>query len=218
MEENLLPLLPLFPLEIVLLPEEPLPLHIFEDRYKTMIGECLQAKAAGKGQQEFGVVLLKGQAVSAVGCTARIINLTRQYEDGRMDILTVGKRRFEILLTNEERPYLRGAVDYFEDEGPDSPSDEAAELAITRFREAMRKLRHAAEMPVHLPRPYRYLSFRLAASLPLGLEFKQQLLTLRNEPERLKLVQRALEILMDQLDHVQQSQKKAGGNGHARHG
>ncbi len=211
-------LLPLFPLEIVLLPEEPLPLHIFEDRYKTMIGECLQAKAAGKGQQEFGVVLLKGQAVSAVGCTARIINLTRQYEDGRMDILTVGKRRFEILLTNEERPYLQGAVDYFEDEGPDSPSDEAAEHAIACFREAMRKLRHASEMPVHLPRPYRYLSFRIAAALPLDLGFKQQLLTLRNEPERLTLVQRALEILMNQLEQVQQSQKKAGGNGHARHG
>jgi Lon protease-like protein len=210
-------LLPLFPLEIVLLPEEPLPLHIFEDRYKTMIGECLQARAAGKGQQEFGVVLLKGQAVSAVGCTARIVNLTRQYEDGRMDILTVGKRRFEILLTNEEKPYLQATVDYFEDEGPDAPSDAAAELAIERFREAMRMLRHAAEMPVHLPRPYRYLSFRLAAALPLSLEFKQQLLTLRNEAERLTLVQRATETLMEQFEQVQESQEKAGGNGNIRH-
>src|SRR5208282_1196639 len=215
MEENLLPL---FPLEIVLLPEEPLPLHIFEDRYKTMIGDCLQAKAAGEGQQEFGVVRVKEQTLSAVGCAARIVNLTRQYEDGRMDILTVGKRRFEILLTNDERPYLRGAVEYFEDEGPDTPSDAAAELAIERFREAMRKLRRAAEMPVHLPRPYRYLSFRLAAALPLDLEFKQRLLTLRNEPERLMLVQRALEILMNQLEHVQEAQEKAGGNGNARHG
>jgi Lon protease-like protein len=215
MEENLLPL---FPLDLVLLPEEPRPLHIFEDRYKTMIGECLQAKAEGKGQQEFGVVLLKGQAVSAVGCTARILNLTRRYADGRMDILTVGKRRFEILLTNEERPYLRGAVDYFEDEGADAPSDEMADLAIERFRMAMRKLRHAAEMPIHLPRPYRYLSFRIAAALPLNLEFKQQLLTLRNEPERLTLVLRVLEILMNQLDRAQQTQNKAGGNGHALHG
>ena len=209
-------LLPLFPLELVLLPEEPLPLHIFEERYRMMIGECLKAKAAAKGQQEFGVVLLQGQAVSPVGCTARIVNLTRQYEDGRMDILTVGKRRFEILLTNEEKPYLQGAVDYFEDEGPDVPSDAAAEQAIERFREVMRKLRHAAEMPIHLPRPYRYLSFRLASALPLDLEFKQQLLTLRNEPERLTLVQRALEILMSQLDRIQVSQKKAGGNGHGR--
>ena len=209
-------LLPLFPLEVVLLPEEPLPLHIFEERYKMMIGECLQAKAAGKGQQEFGVVLAKGQALSPVGCTARIVNLTRQYEDGRMDILTVGKRRFEILLTNEEKPYLRGAVAYFEDDGPDTPRDAEAETAIERFREVMRKLRQAAEMPVHLPRPYRYLSFRIAAALPLDLEFKQRLLSLRNEPERLALVQRALEILQDQLEQVRMSRKKAGGNGHGR--
>ncbi len=212
MEEDLLPL---FPLEVVLLPEEPLPLHIFEDRYKTMIGECLQAKATGKGQEEFGVILLKGQAVSPVGCTAHIINVTRQYDDGRMDILTLGKRRFEILLINEERPYLRGAVDYFEDEGPDTPDDETTKLAIERFSEAIRRLRHAAEMPIHVPRPYRYLSFRIAAALPLDLTFKQQLLTLRNEPDRLTLVMRGLEILLNQLDQVQESQEKAGGNGHA---
>lgn len=213
MVENLIPL---FPLEVVLLPEEPLPLHIFEDRYKTMIGECLLAKSAGKGQEEFGVVLLKGQAMSAVGCTARIVNLTRLYEDGRMDILAVGKRRFEILTTNSEKPYLQGAIHYFEDEGPDAPTDAAAEQAIARFREVMRKLRQAGEMPVHLPRPYRYLSFRIAGALPLDLEFKQQLLALRNEPKRLTLVQRALEILTNQLDHVQEAQKKAGGNGHGR--
>ena len=209
-------LLPLFPLEVVLLPEEPLPLHIFEDRYRKMIGECLQAKAAGKGRQEFGVVLLKGQALSPVGCTARIVNLTRQYEDGRMDILTVGMRRFEILLTNEEMPYLQGAVDYFDDDGPDVPSDAVAEEAIQRFREVMRKLRNAEEMPIHLPRPYRYLSYRLAASLPVDLEFKQQLLSLRNEAERLALVQRAMEILMNQLAQAQETQRKAGGNGHGR--
>ena len=209
-------LLPLFPLEMVLLPEELLPLHIFEDRYKTMIGECLQAKAEGTSRQEFGVVLVKEKALSSVGCSARIVNLTRQYEDGRMDILTVGKRRFEILLTNEERPYLQGAVDFFDDDGPDAPNDEAAEAAIARFGEVMRKLRHASEMPVHLPRPYRHLSFRIAAALPTDPEFKQHLLTLRNEPERLVLVQRALEYLASHLEQNQQSQKKVGGNGHLR--
>ena len=73
-------------------------------------------------------------------------------------------------------------------------------------------------MPIHVPRPYRYLSFRIAAALPLDLTFKQQLLTLRNEPDRLTLVMRALEILLNQLDQVQESQEKAGGNGHARRG
>jgi ATP-dependent Lon protease len=206
-------LLPLFPLEVVLLPEEPLSLHIFEERYKTMIVECLQARATGEGQQEFGVVLLRGQELSSIGCTARIINVTRQYEDGRMDILTVGKRRFEVLLVNEEMSYRRGAVAFFDDEGPDVPADQEANLAIERFREVLRKLRQAAEMPIHLPRPYRYLSFRLAAALPLSLEFKQQLLSLRDEPERLGRVVRAMQALLHQLERIQRTQAKSGGNG-----
>ena len=206
--------LPLFPLEVVLLPEEPFPLHIFERRYRTMISECLAAKEAGNGQEEFGVVRLKEQAVNAVGCTARIVNVTRKYDDGRMDILTVGRRRFEILLTNDERPYLQGAVEYFDDEGPDTPSDEVAKAAIERFGQALRKLHHAAEMPVHLPRPYRHLSFRLAAALPLELDFKQQLLGIREEPGRLALVLKAVEMLLEQLGRVEDSRKRAGGNGH----
>jgi len=206
-------LLPLFPMEVVLLPEEPLPLHIFEDRYKELVGACLKSKAAGSGQQEFGVVLAKEREMHTVGCSARIVNLTRKYEDGRMDILTVGKRRFEILLTNEEKSYLRAAVEFFDDDGADTPADSEAEQAINLFREIIRRLRRASEMPIHFTRPYRYLSFRLAASLPFELEFKQQLLTVRNEPERLRLVVRAIERLVTKISTLEKAQGKAGGNG-----
>jgi len=206
-------LLPLFPLEVVLLPEEPLPLHIFEDRYKQMIGECLRAQAAGSSHQEFGVVLAKGNEMHTVGCSARIVNLTRKYEDGKMDILSIGKRRFEILLTNEEKPYLRAAVEFFDDDGPDTPPEDEASRAIELFSKLIRRLRRAADMPVHLTRPYRYLSFRLAASLPLDLDFKQQLLTVRNEPDRLHLMVQTLESLLAELDRVQNAREKAGGNG-----
>ena len=112
-------LLPLFPLEIVVLPEEPLPLHIFEERYKQMINDCLRAKAENFGQQEFGVVLAKKEEMETVGCTTRIINVTRKYADGRMDIFTVGGRRFEVLVSNPNdtaTPYLRAGVEYFDDE------------------------------------------------------------------------------------------------------
>lgn len=210
-------LLPLFPLEVVLLPQEPLPLHIFEERYKAMIGDCFKAKTTGEGQAEFGVVFVQEGQLSTVGCTASIVNLTHQYEDGRMDILTVGKRRFVILLTNEEMPYLRGAVDFFDDDGPDTPGDREAALAIARFGEVASKLRHASEIPVHLSRPYRHLSFRLAASLPWELESKQQLLALRDEPERLAIVVQAMETLSRQLEILQKAQAKAGGNGHSPH-
>lgn len=208
------PLLPLFPLEIVLLPEEPLPLHIFEERYKQMVHECLQAKTEGSGQQEFGVVLAKDKEMRNVGCGARIVNVTRKYEDGRMDILAVGTRRFEILFTDDQRPYLRGAIEYFDDEvGRDTAEEAAAGRAIELFRSAMQRLRKSSEMPIHLPRPYRYLSFRIASPLPLDLDFKQQLLSIRNERERLQLVTRVIELLITQLELLQKAQAKAGGNG-----
>jgi Lon protease-like protein len=209
-------LLPLFPLELVLLPEEPLPLHIFEERYREMIGECLRAKTSGFGRQDFGVVLAKGQEISNVGCSAQIVSLTRKYDDGRMDILTVGRRRFEILFTNEEKSYLRASVEFFDDEGSDTPGETEAENAVRLFREIMRRLHQASEMPIHLPQPYRHLSFRLAASLPLALEFKQRLLSLRNEPERLQQVVHSMDQLIHQIDAVQEARDKAGGNGNIR--
>jgi Lon protease-like protein len=208
--------LPLFPLQLVLLPEEPLPLHIFEERYREMIGDCLQAKASGIGRQDFGVVLAKGGEISNVGCSAQIVTLTRKYDDGRMDILTVGKRRFEILLTNDEKSYLRASIEFFDDDGPDTPGGTEAENAIQLFRGIMRRLHQASEMPIHLPQPYRHLSFRLAASLPLALEFKQQLLLVRNEPERLQQVVYLMDQLIHQFDAAKAAREKAGGNGNMR--
>ena len=123
-----------------------------------MIGECLRAKTSGLGRQDFGVVLAKGQEISNVGCSAQIVNLTRKYDDGRMDILTVGKRRFEILLTNEEKSYLRASVEFFDDDGSDTPGETEAENAVRLFREIMRRLHQASEMPVRpapaLPPPF----------------------------------------------------------------
>jgi Lon protease-like protein len=209
-------LLPLFPLELVLLPEETLPLHIFEERYREMIGLCLQAKTSGSGGQDFGVVLANGREIANLGCSAQIVNVTRKYEDGRMDILTVGRRRFEILLMNEEKSYLRASVEFFDDEGPDTPGETDAEKAIGLFREIMQKLRRSSEMPIHLPRPYRYLSFRLAGSLPLTLEFKQRLLSLRNEPERLEDLVKTMDQLIQRITLDLESRQKAGGNGNMR--
>jgi Lon protease-like protein len=181
-----------------------------------MIGQCLRAKTSGIGGQDFGVVLAKGQEISNVGCTARIVSLTREYDDGRMDILTVGRRRFEVLLTNEEKSYLRASVEFFDDEGSDTPGDTEAESAIQLFQEVMRRLHQTSDVPVHLSQPYRSLSFRLAAVLPLALDFKQQLLSLRNEPERLQQVVHSMRQLSQQIEVVQVARKKAGGNGDIR--
>jgi len=209
-------LLPLFPLNVVLLPQELLPLHIFEDRYKEMVGECLKAKEAGAGNQEFGIVQVEGDKVHMIGCTARIVNVTRRYEDGRLNILTMGARRFEVLLTNEEQAYLQGGVDFFDDEpGADTASERESLRAIELFRAALQGLHKSKEMPVHLPPPYRHLSFRIAGSLPLELSFKQDLLIARNESQRLRRVTEIMEQLIAHVARVDQIQRRAGGNGHS---
>jgi len=207
-------LLPLFPLNVVLLPQELLPLHIFEERYKEMIGECLEAKSSGTGNQEFGVLQVEGDRLHMAGCTAGIVNVTRRYEDGRLDILTVGALRFEVLFTNEEKTYLRGSVDFFDDDpGADAAGETESLHAIELFRTALQRLRHTREIPVHLPPPYRHLSFRIAGSLPLDLAFKQELLSIRNESERLERVTHMMEQLIAHLIRVGETQRKASGNG-----
>ena len=209
-------LLPLFPLGIVLLPQELLPLHIFEERYKEMIGECLAAKSAGAGNQEFGILQVQGQEMHMVGCSARVVNVTRTYPDGRLDILTVGVRRFEVLFTNEEKPYLRGGVDFFDDDpGADTAGETESLRAIELFRTAIQHLRKSKDIPVHLPPPYRHLSFRVAGSLPLDPGFKQELLSMRKESERLERVSRLMDQLIAHVARVEQTQRKAGGNGHS---
>ena len=211
-------LLPLFPLEIVLLPDEQLPLHIFEDRYRQMIGECLQAGARGSGQQEFGIVLAKGDEMRSVGCTAQIVEVTKRYDDGRLDILTAGKRRFEILYTNEEKPYLRGGVEFFDDEpGDDTPPEADARSAIQQFRSMVKRLQRIDEASLQFKRPYRHLSFQIAGPLPFTPEFKQGLLVNRNETERLREVTKSLTQMTAEFDYLQEVRRKAGGNGHVRH-
>src|SRR5438067_10273239 len=110
-------LLPLFPLEVVLLPGVPLPLHIFEPRYKEMITECLDQK------KPFGVVRSKKEGIAEIGCTAEIITVTKKYSDGRIDIVTEGRGRFEVMQLNQERSFLQAEVLYLQDEPGGAPPE-----------------------------------------------------------------------------------------------
>src|SRR5215467_14148505 len=110
--------LPLFPLQIVVFPRTRLPLHIFEERYKEMVSSAI------RDATEFGVVLAKEEGIVNAGCTVKVEKVLHQYPDGRMDVLTVGQRRFEIQRLNEDRDYLQGEVTYFDDEANEVPSPE----------------------------------------------------------------------------------------------
>ena len=152
-----LTLLPLFPLDVVLLPGTPLPLHIFEPRYKEMIGECMANEAP------FGVVRALEEGIADIGCTAEIVTVTKEYPDGRLDLISEGRDRFEVLQLNEERSFLRADVLLVPDD-TGSATEEARSRA-TQLHLAILSLAGAVQ-DLSTATPGQ-LSFHLAGSLPL---------------------------------------------------
>jgi Lon protease-like protein len=201
-------LLPLFPLQVVLLPGGQLPLHIFEDRYKEMIGEVI------KGGMEFGVVQVNEKGIVNTGCTATVDKVLREYTDGRLDILTRGRRRFEILLLNDERAFLRGAVEFFDDEegaGPANP--DAQRRAIDGYNE-LQSLSSSAPLETSgVGEPQ--LSFRLAQVVP-DLTFRQALLAMRSEADRIRQIAEFLPAYVVRHRRVQRLKDMAPRNGHGQ--
>jgi Lon protease-like protein len=201
-----LTLLPLFPLDLVLLPGTPLPLHIFEPRYREMISECLDRS------QHFGVIRGKEQELADVGCTAEILTVTKKYDDGRMDIVTEGRARFEVMQLNQERSFLQAEVLYLHD-GPDIPSQDEIAQAMHLHGEIMTLAGAEPEKTAEINEAL--LSFHLAGSLPLDLDFKQALLAMKSESERLRAVISFFETILPAMRRTVHVRRKAGGNGHA---
>src|SRR5450432_3983381 len=121
-------LLPLFPLHVVMFPRTRLPLHIFEDRYKEMVGDAI------RDSSEFGIVLAKEDGILNAGCTVTVEKVLEMYPDGRMDILTCGQRRFEIVSLNEEKEYLQGEVEFFDDEDFAPAPVELRDQALSNYQ------------------------------------------------------------------------------------
>ena len=195
-------LLPIFPLELVLLPGVPLPLHIFEPRYKEMIAECLEQK------KPFGVVRASYDGVADIGCTAEIMSVTKKYDDGRMDILTRGVDRFEVLEVNEERSFLQAEIAMVHDEDEDEDDEErgegeprkpTAEMVTQAVRLHAEIAKLAGAEPSGPDEHAGNLSFLLAGSLPLDLDFKQSLLATLSEAKRLEAVVGYLEAILPGL-------------------
>lgn len=178
-------LLPLFPLQLVVFPGSAIPLHIFEDRYKEMVGE---AEAAGT---EFGIVLAKDGGIVNTGCTVIVETVLKRYPDGRFDVLTRGRRRFLIRSLDQEKEYLRGEVEYFNDDDTESAPLDLRRQAIAAFREMREALSSlsgppGAEVKKRMPDPENpLLSFELAEALD-DLDFRNVLQRSRSEAERLR--------------------------------
>jgi uncharacterized protein len=199
------PLLPLFPLEIVLFPGAPLPLHIFEPRYREMITECLEQKRA------FGMVRVKESALASVGCSAAILDVIKKYEDGRFDIAAQGRQRFEIESLNQERSFLQGEVSYFDDEP--SQVGKGPKDAVIQLHE---QLFAVLGQTVQVERDAPLLSFHLAHELPVDLDFKQALLEMKSEAERIETLTEYYRATIPKVEKTLLARKRAGGNGHVQ--
>lgn len=173
-------LLPLFPLQLVVFPGSAVPLHIFEERYREMVGE---AEAAGS---EFGIVLAKDEGIVNTGCTVSVEAVLHRYPDGRFDVMTRGQRRFTITSLDQEKAYLRGEVDYFEDDDWTPVTADLRAQAMKAYAQ-MKEATTAGQTPGEdAPDPeHPLLSFQLAATVE-DLGFKAALQRIRSEAERLR--------------------------------
>jgi ATP-dependent Lon protease len=198
--------IPLFPLNVVLLPGAELPLHIFEPRYRAMVKDCMEEMS------EFGMLLSLPNGVARVGCTAEILQVAKHYEDGRMDILSVGRVPFRVVELLTENPLMEGQVDYLEDR--ESPGNPRVQRELVELFEACHTLIYD-DYPKNLEgASTEELSYLIAATLPLDLLWKQQILELRSESDR---QERLVAYLREWAPHLQKKEamrQRAGGNGH----
>jgi len=200
-------LLPLFPLETVLFPRTPLPLHIFEERYKEMMKEVIEAHG------EFGIVQSGEKGIVNMGCTAMVEKVLRTYPDGRLDLLTVGRRRFEIIMLDDERPFLRGSVEYFDDEEFSPCEDGVRRKVLEGFNEMIDLAIPQTYQQPELSDPQ--LSFQLAQSIP-DLKLRQSLLATRSECERMQSIARFFEKWLPAQRLTAHMRSVAPLNGHGR--
>ena len=198
-------LIPLFPLGVVLYPNELLPLHIFEQRYRELVRDCLDR------EQPFGIVLFQNGRMSRIGCTARIREVVRRYEDGRMDIVVSGESRFRVIDINRQRTYLQADAEAFADSGAPVESEDR-ERVITQHIKLL-------ELAGRTPSPSAYegrreLSYFLALNAGLSLDQKQEMLEMEDEGERIRFLIRHMAEFIPRVEEAEGLRRKIGSNGH----
>lgn len=202
--------IPLFPLNVVLMPGAPLPLHIFEERYKQMVEECL------RDESEFGMILADAEGTRDVGCTARVVEMVEKYDDGRMLILVEGSRRFHLKnLLSGKKSYYVGEVEFIEEGDPGEDITPLAEECIALLERVVEAATEGSA-GIEIEAPYRNLSFAISGRIEFGVEERQRILELPSERERLEKVKELLTGAAEKLEKEQEVREKTRTNGHLR--
>ncbi len=201
--------IPLFPLGLVLLPQMPLPLHIFEERYKLMIAECLEKN------KEFGIVFFNGTDIQAIGCAASIQEILKRYIDGRLDILTRGENRFEINEMFDHKPYMEADVTFFDDklEENSAACQELADKGMALLKQFAGISGVQGEYDFAEMMDFKSISFVIAGCEGFSYEEKQKFLEMSSTYERLEKSVASLARIIERTKITTEIQKIIGGNG-----
>jgi Lon protease-like protein len=193
----------LFPLGIVLLPTEQIPLHIFEDRYQELIGECLAE------EREFGLVYADEEGLREIGTRAAVTEILDRFEDGRLNIVAEGRERFRLLELTEGRSFQTGMVEPLADE-QDTADPEDTRHALELFHRLVELTGAEVEEPrLDVPQ----LSFELAGRFEFAPELKQRLLQLTSEGRRMQLLAELLAGAATAVEREREVAERAQGNG-----
>jgi Lon protease-like protein len=199
---------PIFPLGLVALPHEYVPLHIFEERYKTMIGVCLEREC------EFGIVWQSDDGLRPVGCAMLVSEVLERLDDGRLNILTQGTRPFRIVEEQTNLPYPAATVEFVEDK-PEEPDADTVAAAHAIYGDLVEQ---ATDSEPDADSLAAMTAYEMAATVDFGLDAKQGLLDLRSENARLRLVTRLFRAAVKRLDFIERAQARARSNGKVRFG
>jgi Lon protease-like protein len=197
---------PLFPLGLVALPGELIPLHIFEERYKTMMNACLQS------EREFGILWLSDEGLRENGCACALERVLERLDDGRMNILIRGTRPFRVLERREHLPYPAGTIEFLDDR--EETLDETLRAAAHAVYADL--VKRATDRDSDTASLVTMGAYAMAATVDFGLDAKQGLLDLRSENARLRLVTRLFRAALKRLDFVDRAQARARSNGKVR--
>jgi Lon protease-like protein len=206
MPDRLVREFPLFPLGLVALPSELIPLHIFEQRYKTMMNECL------RDESEFGILWLADDGLREIGCACEIAEVIERMEDGRMNLVARGTRPFRVLERQGHLAYPAGVVEFLEDRDDELDAD----VALAAHEAYADLVRRATDRDPTADELAEMTAYAMASTVDFGLDAKQGLLDLRSENARLRLVTRLFRAAIKRLDFVDRAQERARSNGRVR--
>jgi Lon protease-like protein len=204
---------PLFPLGIVALPGESVPLHIFEQRYRAMIEHCLEAEIGSPGR-EFGIVWLSDEELKPVGCACEIERVLERMDDGRLNIIARGTRPFRLIERRDDLPYPAGVVEFLREAAEEADAG-AGDAARELYRELVME---ATDREVEAEELGAMDAYDMAATVEFDVDAKQELLELRSENARLRLLAELIQTALERLELIERAQLRAMSNGKVRFG